>query len=128
VWAVHGAAEGSGSQGYIAQQAKCKTAQIRRIARWLNVKRNFARTILIGAAMKYRMLKKGEKVRVGDQYLDCCGVWCKSHNYPGRQSDLKYRRPISSESLKTGKLGKGRSTLNKRVMPLVSKARKLKTA
>jgi hypothetical protein len=47
-------------------------------------------------AKRYRMLKKGEKVKKGDEFWqEHYKHWWKSGNYPGNQSEgHKYRRPI----------------------------------
>jgi hypothetical protein len=52
-------------------------------------------------AVKYRILKRDEKVKRGDQFLNRSGVWLNSDNWPGVQApEYKYRRPIRVESRK----------------------------
>ncbi len=51
--------------------------------------------------MKYRLLRKNEFVRNGDEFLED-GEWEKSVNWalqkPNQSSNFKYRRPIKSTS------------------------------
>lgn len=47
--------------------------------------------------MKYRLLKKGECVKMGDEFFSPSShCWIRSVNYPGFQSKFKYRRPLKS--------------------------------
>ena len=95
-----------------------------------------------GAAMNFRKLRVGETIRAGDLAYHSTA---RKHIKVNRNGDYSQGwgsafigvqviggynicRPIKAESRKTGKCSKGRSTLNKRVMPLVSKAGKRKTA
>jgi hypothetical protein len=79
------------------------------------------------------------RYKCGDPALGCqahkdiCEISCFSQNAPqlcpyNGYAKLWIIRPGIVESRKTGKHSKGRSTLNKRVMPLGSKAGKRKTA
>ena len=51
------------------------------------------------AAMKYRLLKVGEIIKDGDEFLKSCGVWCLTHCEGAKIMELDtYRRPIKSTS------------------------------
>jgi hypothetical protein len=45
--------------------------------------------------MKYRILKNGEKIKRGDQFM-FCGIWISSYNYKSGivEKGFKYRRPV----------------------------------